>query len=256
MWKAALIARMPAIRVSVPRRVVMAVSPRSLRTATVWNGSSGTLCLMRVPCLLLMWLLPAALVAQTPTQATKPATPAAKPASPATPGPSARKPTPAPAAARPATLTSDEQKTIYALGLFMQQRLAQFDLSAAELEIVKRAMTDATAGKPAIVPDDWGPQIDPLARARREAHRRARKTASVAFSRGRQSQRGQTESGLVYRNVTAGTGPSPAATDTVRVHYRGTLVNGTEFDSSYSRNRTDGIQIERCHPCWTEVSSA
>ena len=204
---------------------------------------------MRVPCLLLMWLLPAALVAETPAQTAKPATPT-QTSKPATTPARPKAPTARPAA----TLTSDEQKTIYALGLVMQQRLAQFDLSAAELELVKRALTDATAGKPAVVLDEWGPQIDPLMRARRERIAAREKTASVAFLAKAAAEAGavRTASGLVYRDVTAGTGPSPAATDSVRVHYRGTLVNGTEFDSSYARNEPTEFRLNGVIPCWTE----
>jgi len=119
---------------------------------------------------------------------------------------------------------------------------------------VKRALTDATAGKPAVVLDEWGPQIDPLMRARRERIAAREKTASVAFLAKAAAEAGavRTASGLIYRDVTAGTGPSPAATDSVRVHYRGTLVNGTEFDSSYARNEPTEFRLNGVIPCWTE----
>jgi FKBP-type peptidyl-prolyl cis-trans isomerase FkpA/FKBP-type peptidyl-prolyl cis-trans isomerase FklB len=61
-----------------------------------------------------------------------------------------------------------------------------------------------------------------------------------------------TESGLQYKVVTMGDGPKPGATDTVEVHYRGTLLDGTEFDSSYSRNQPISFALNRVIAGWTE----
>jgi len=62
----------------------------------------------------------------------------------------------------------------------------------------------------------------------------------------------KTASGLVYEELRAGTGPSPTASDVVKVNYRGTLTNGTEFDSSYKRNEPAVFPLNRVIPCWTE----
>ena len=61
-----------------------------------------------------------------------------------------------------------------------------------------------------------------------------------------------TPSGLVYRALKTGDGPSPQATDTVRVHYRGTFPDGREFDSSHRRGQPAQFPLNRVIPCWTE----
>ena len=62
----------------------------------------------------------------------------------------------------------------------------------------------------------------------------------------------KTASGLVYTELKAGSGASPNATDTVKVNYRGTLADGTEFDSSYKRGQPAEFPLNRVIPCWTE----
>ena len=61
-----------------------------------------------------------------------------------------------------------------------------------------------------------------------------------------------TKSGLVYQSLKEGSGASPAATDIVKVHYRGTLADGKEFDSSYKRGEPAEFPLNRVIPCWTE----
>jgi FKBP-type peptidyl-prolyl cis-trans isomerase FkpA len=144
-------------------------------------------------------------------------------------------------------LVTDDQKTIYALGLSIYRSLEPFNLSPAELDIVKRALSDAATNKSAEDLDTWGPKIQPLAQTRATAQ-------AQTYIRKAAAQPGAvtTPSGLVFRNVTVGAGPSPQATDTVKVNYRGTFMNGTEFDSSYKRNASIDFQLNRVIKCWTE----
>jgi FKBP-type peptidyl-prolyl cis-trans isomerase FkpA len=193
----------------------------------------------------LLLIAPALMMAQAP---------APKPA-PAKPGAAASKPaTPRPKPAAPVALTTDEEKSIYALGLSMYKSLGQFDLSPHEFEIIKRALADAAAGKPAVDLNEWGPKIGPLAKERSARVAEHQKAASKAYLEKAAAAPGaiRSESGMIYRELRAGSGDSPKATDTVKVQYRGTLVDGTEFDSSYRRNEPAQFALDHVIRCWTE----
>lgn len=161
------------------------------------------------------------------------------------------------AAPKPATSTkpmTDEDKEVYALGLSIYRSLGQFDLSPAEVELVKQALTDAAENKPAVDLTAWGPKLDSFASARASRVASREKAVSAAYLTKAAAVQGavKTESGLIYREMRAGTGVSPKATDTVKVNYRGTLTNGTEFDSSYKRNMPAEFPLNGVIKCWTE----
>lgn len=79
-------------------------------------------------------------------------------------------------------------------------------------------------------------------------------SAQPTTSSGAQQEPGVTvtQSGLIYKSLQDGSGASPAATDVVRVHYRGTLPDGKEFDSSYKRGEPASFPLDRVIKCWTE----
>ena len=149
---------------------------------------------------------------------------------------------------------TDEQKTIYAIGLSIARSLSPLDLSADELAILQRALSDSAAGKPAVKLSEWEPKIPTLSSARAPRVLERQKAASQAYLDKAASQPGsiRTDSGLIYRETTPGTGASPKPADTVKVNYRGTLIDGTEFDSSYKRNEPASFPLNGVVPCWTE----
>lgn len=211
----------------------------------------------------LLILLPAVMLAQTTpapkaatatgqTAAPKPATTGAGRGAPGR-GATAAKPA-APKPAGPPPLTTDDQKTIYALGLSIAKSLSPFDLSPAEIDLIKRALSDAAANKPAVQLEEWGPKIDPLVKARGARVAERQKVESAAYCAKAATEPGavKTDSGMIIKELRPGTGASPKATDTVKVNYRGKLVDGTEFDSSYKRNEPTSFPLNGVIPCWTE----
>jgi FKBP-type peptidyl-prolyl cis-trans isomerase FkpA len=143
---------------------------------------------------------------------------------------------------------TDDEKAIYALGVLMGRSVGQFNLSKHEQDVLKKGLTDQLSGqKPSVDVDAAQPRIRELEKARVGQ-------ASTAFLEKTAKEKGveKTASGLLYKSLREGTGPSPKATDTVKVHYRGTLTNGVEFDSSYARNEPAEFPLNRVIPCWTE----
>jgi FKBP-type peptidyl-prolyl cis-trans isomerase FkpA len=197
----------------------------------------------------LMFLIPAVLMAQS----TAPKAPAAQSTTAAPTAKTAPKSASAPQAAAP-VLATDEEKTVYALGLQVYRSLAQFDLSPAEVELVKRALADAAAGKPAVDVNEWVPKLQPFAQARSARVAEQQKAASKAYlaKAGAEAGAVKTDSGLIYMDLQPGSGASPQASDTVKVNYRGTLIDGTEFDSSYKRNQPAQFPLNGVIRCWTE----
>ena len=113
---------------------------------------------------------------------------------------------------------------------------------------------DAAAGKPAEQLEDYRTKLQAFATQRGARKAEQAKAASVDMLAKAAAEPGavKTDSGLVYRDERAGTGASPQPTDTVKVNYRGTLADGTEFDSSYKRNEPAQFALNHVIKCWTE----
>jgi len=153
------------------------------------------------------------------------------------------------------SLATEQDKTVYAIGLMLGRNLQPLKLSAAELEVVKKGLTaSATGAKSEVDLQTYGPKVDEWARARVAEGAKDVKVKAEAFCDAAAKEPGavRTASGLVYRTLTPGHGGSPSATDTVKVHYVGTLPDGTEFDSSVRRGQPAELQLNQVIACWTE----
>lgn len=153
-------------------------------------------------------------------------------------------------------LKTDEQKTLYALGLILSQNLASFSLSAADLDVVKAGLTDGILRKDPRVPlGEWGPKIQGLQASRLAVAAAAERKSGEAFLAKAAAEKGATKtaSGLIITTLTAGTGPAPKVSDTVKVHYQGTLPDGTVFDSSVQRGEPITLPLGGgIIRCWSE----
>lgn len=189
-------------------------------------------------------------VAQTPA-ATKPAAPPAKAAT-------------APAAKSHSTLalTTQKDKFSYALGMNLGVNFKKQSVPV-DPDILERGLKDSLAGRKTLLTEDEAravmtevqTQFRQQQQAKVQQMGEANKKDGAAFLAANKSKAGVVvlPSGLQYKILTAGTGPKPAATDTVTVNYRGTLINGTEFDSSYKRGQPATFGVNGVIKGWTEA---
>lgn len=152
-------------------------------------------------------------------------------------------------------LETDEQKTIYAIGIALSQQLDSFAFSEEELEVLKAGISDGVMKRPHKVEmQTFGPKINALAESRMSAVKERQMAAGKAFQEKAAAEEGvtKTRSGAIVKTLTDGAGPKPKATDTVKVHYHGTLIDGSVFDSSVDRGMPAEFPLNGVIACWTE----
>ena len=169
---------------------------------------------------------------------------------------------PAAASDEATELKSEADKLSYALGLdlgaYFKSLGENFDLS-----VIQRGIDDSYNGKKALMTTEEAAQVQQQFAARQQEKQvkqvmemtAANQEAAKKFLDENKGKEGvkTTASGLQYKIVKEGTGDKPATTDTVKVHYKGTLLDGTEFDSSYKRNQPAEFQVDQVIPGWTEA---
>lgn len=158
-------------------------------------------------------------------------------------------------------LEDEKQKLSYSIGY---QVGGDFRRQGLEIdpELVVKGVLDAQAGsEPLMTPEEMRQALTELKRQaaaaaeqQREAQARKNRAEGEAFLAENAEKPGVTTlpSGLQYQVLAEGEGEPPAATDSVTVHYRGTLIDGTEFDSSYARGEPASFPLDRVIRGWTE----
>jgi FKBP-type peptidyl-prolyl cis-trans isomerase FkpA len=154
-------------------------------------------------------------------------------------------------AAEPQT---EGDKTAYAIGMSVAQQLGTLSLTPEEALWVGQGIADSLAGQAKLDLKTYAPKIQALAQSRRKEAVERAAAAGRAFAEQAAGEPGavRTESGLVYLSLREGSGASPKASDKVKVNYRGTLMDGKEFDSSEKHGGPAEFQLDQVVKCWTE----
>jgi FKBP-type peptidyl-prolyl cis-trans isomerase len=151
-------------------------------------------------------------------------------------------------------LTTDADRFSYGLGMVIGERvLKQYESVDYDL-LVEGMKAQHQSQATLITMEDAGAVLAAHAEQQLETQTEANKMKGAAYLAENAKKEGVTitESGLQYSVITQGDGAKPAATDQVTVHYRGTLIDGTEFDSSYSRGEPATFGLNQVIPGWTE----
>ncbi len=210
-------------------------------------------------------LLGHSLAQQTPAATTQPAT--TSPASPAkAQTPATKRPTTASKSATALTLKTEKEKFSYALGMKTGQRMAEtFKKESVPYDpvILSRGLKDGLSGSKTLLTDDEAQaaikavqeDVGKKQQEKMQEAAAANKKEGAAFLAANKGKEGivALPSGLEYKIVKEGTGPKPTASDTVVCNYRGTLIDGKEFDSSYKRGQPATFPVNGVIKGWTEA---
>ncbi|HEX2330868.1 MAG TPA: FKBP-type peptidyl-prolyl cis-trans isomerase [Candidatus Angelobacter sp.] len=204
-----------------------------------------------------------AALAQGTSAPKKPAGTAAAPKASPSPTPKASSsPTASPSpAANASPFKTPKERISYALGMSLGTNISKNNVDVDQ-NLIEQGLKDAMAGKPQMTEDQARAAFTELQgelRAKQEAEQKVaaekNKKEGADFLAANKTKEGvkTTASGLQYKVIKEGTGPKPTATDKVEVNYRGTLINGKEFDSSYKRGQPATFPVGNVIKGWTEA---
>ncbi|WP_256644961.1 FKBP-type peptidyl-prolyl cis-trans isomerase [Thermomonas paludicola] len=158
-------------------------------------------------------------------------------------------------------LPTEKEQVSYSIGMAMGKQLSEIKDEVNVDTVVKALRTQMTGGK-ALINDEQAQQImqgfgqkmqaKQIAKMMEEAKANAAKSDQFLAENAKKDGVVTTASGLQYQVITQGKGAKPAATDGVKVNYKGTLLNGTEFDSSYKRGEPAVLPLQGVIPGWAE----
>jgi FKBP-type peptidyl-prolyl cis-trans isomerase len=157
---------------------------------------------------------------------------------------------------------TNKEKVSYAVGMDVVKRLKLETLGLDPEYLAKGFEDQLLKNDPVVDPEEaravlseWFAKEQQRQQAQTQQEAAANMQAGAEFLRENKEKDAvkTTESGLQYKIVEQGDGPKPEAEDTVRVHYKGTLIDGTEFDSSYKRGQPAEFQVNGVIPGWTEA---
>ncbi|HXV75845.1 MAG TPA: FKBP-type peptidyl-prolyl cis-trans isomerase [Candidatus Polarisedimenticolaceae bacterium] len=155
-------------------------------------------------------------------------------------------------AADPAT---EDQKLLYALGMALAAKVPAFDPTTEEIAMIQAGITDHLQGNEHKVDMAvYAAKLDAFMQGKMAAVADREKTAGAKFRDEMAAKDGatKTDSGMIYFELQPGNGAQPTASDTVRIHYHGTRVDGTVFDSSVERKEPVEFAVNGVVPCFAE----
>lgn len=153
------------------------------------------------------------------------------------------------------SLSNDELKTFYTVGHTLGERLKNLELSDEEVTAVSMGLRDAAMDKePQVKTAEYRIKIQKLfqERVKKNADKQKNKGKDFLAAFAKEKDVVTTESGLAYKVLSEGKGDFPKETDEVKVHYHGTLIDGTVFDSSKERGEPVTFPLNRVIKGWTE----